>query len=130
MDLAFELQKIYDSEINVEIGWFWDCGITIRLGDEMNGYLAEETLQSAFEIVSWLQEAIAHFYPESQYAQALGEEIRERAVRRIFCPPRNGAQVICPDCGAPNACPYFDEVIAFVCSRCGNSVKVRPPRVQ
>ena len=51
MDLAFELQKIYDSEINVEIGWFWDCGIKIRLGDQMNGYLAEETVHSAFEIV-------------------------------------------------------------------------------
>jgi hypothetical protein len=24
MDLAAELQRIYDSEINVEISWFWD----------------------------------------------------------------------------------------------------------
>ena len=39
MDPAFELQKIYDGEINIEIGWFWDCGITIRLGDKMNGTL-------------------------------------------------------------------------------------------
>jgi hypothetical protein len=31
-DLAVELQKIYDSEINIRIGWFWDCGIEIRLG--------------------------------------------------------------------------------------------------
>jgi hypothetical protein len=23
MDLATELQKVYDSEVNVEIGWFW-----------------------------------------------------------------------------------------------------------
>jgi hypothetical protein len=27
MDLTEELQKIYDSEINVEIGWMWDGGI-------------------------------------------------------------------------------------------------------
>jgi hypothetical protein len=30
MDLATELQKIYDSEINIEIGWFWDGGIDVR----------------------------------------------------------------------------------------------------
>jgi hypothetical protein len=36
--LEGELQKIYDSEINVEISWFWDSGITIKLGDPMNGY--------------------------------------------------------------------------------------------
>jgi hypothetical protein len=48
-DLAVELQKIYDSEINVRIGWFWDGGIEIRLGDDMNGYLAEafESLTTA-----------------------------------------------------------------------------------
>ncbi len=34
-DLAVELQKIYDGEINVSIDWFWDCGIEIRLGDGM-----------------------------------------------------------------------------------------------
>ena len=61
-DLAVELQKIYDSEINVRIGWFWDGGIEIRLGDDMNGYLAEETVRTVAEIVPWLQEAIAHFY--------------------------------------------------------------------
>ena len=44
MDLAAELQRIYDSEINVEIGWSWDGGIDVRLGDKMNGYLAEENV--------------------------------------------------------------------------------------
>ena len=37
MDLAAELQKIYDSEINVEISWLWDGGIEVRLGDHLNG---------------------------------------------------------------------------------------------
>ena len=61
-DLALELQKIYDSEINVRIGWLWDGGIEIRLGDDMNGYLAERTVGMVAEIAPWLQEAIAHFY--------------------------------------------------------------------
>jgi hypothetical protein len=76
-DLAVELQKIYDSEINVRIGWLWDGGIETRLGDDMNGYLAEETVRTVAEIVPWLQEAIAHFSPESSYARGLGPELRD-----------------------------------------------------
>ena len=121
MDLATELQRIYDSEINVEISWFWDGGIDLRLGDEMNGYLAEENVSSVDEIVLWLQEAIAHFYPNSTYASFLDAGVRERAARRIFVPPRIGARVICPHCAAPNPAPGMDKIFIFYCSRCGNS---------
>jgi len=129
MDLAAELQKIYDSEINIEIGWLWDGGIDVRLGDKMNGYLAEENVSSVAEILPWLQEAIAHFYPTSTYAIGLDPGIRERAVRRIFRPPRVGAQVFCPHCGAPTAAPGMDEVFFFYCARCGNSVQVEEPKI-
>jgi hypothetical protein len=129
MELAAELQKIYDSEINIEIGWFWDGGIDVRLGDKMNGYLAEENVSSVAEILPWLREAIAHFFPSSVYARSLGEELRERAARRIFSPPRSGAQVRCPHCGAPNAAPGMEQVSFFYCARCGNSVEVDEPKV-
>jgi hypothetical protein len=106
-------------------------GIEVRLGDEMNGFVAEESVASVAEIIRWLQEAIAHFRPESTYAASLNEEIRERAARRLFSPPRAGAQVICPHCGAPHAAPPgMVELIQFVCMHCGNSVEVSPPRVQ
>jgi hypothetical protein len=49
--LEDELQRIYDSEINVRISWLWGGGIDIRLGDEMNGYLAEENVSSTADIV-------------------------------------------------------------------------------
>ena len=98
-DLAVALQKIYDSEINIRIGWLWDGGIEIRLGDDVNGlHLAEETVGTVAGIVPWLQVAIAHFYPESIYANSLSPELRERATQRLFQPPRIGAQVICPHC--------------------------------
>ena len=42
-DLAVELQN---------------GGIEVRLGDDMNGYLAEETVRTVAEIAPWLQEAI------------------------------------------------------------------------
>jgi hypothetical protein len=89
--LEQELQRIYDSEINVLIGWLWDGGIDVRLGDEVNGFLAEENVPSITEIVPWLQEAIAHFYPDSTYATSLDPQIRERAARRLFRPPIAGA---------------------------------------
>jgi len=54
VDLAAELQKIYDSEINIRIGWLWDGGIEVRLGDEVNGFLAEESVGSIADIVPWL----------------------------------------------------------------------------
>jgi hypothetical protein len=38
VDPATELQRIYDSEINVSISWLWDCGFEVRLGDEVNGF--------------------------------------------------------------------------------------------
>ena len=69
--MAAELQRIYDSEINVEISWFWDGAFTVRLGDKVNGFLAEEDVNSVADILPWLQEAIAQFYPGSDYAQSL-----------------------------------------------------------
>jgi hypothetical protein len=130
-DLAVELQKIYDSEINLRIGWFWDGGLEVRLGDDMNGYLAEETVKTVTEIIPWLQEAIAHFYSESSYARSLSPELRQRAKQRLFQPPKIGAQVICPHCGAPHAAPSpMDELFMFVCHNCGNSVEVPPAPVQ
>ena len=125
--LAQELQRIYDSEINVRIGWLWDGGIDVRLGDEVNGFLAEENVPSITEIVPWLQEAIAHFYPDSTDAKSLDPQIRERGARRLFRPPIAGAQVRCPHCGAPNAAPPgMEELIAFTCLHCGKGVKLPP----
>jgi hypothetical protein len=129
MDLAAELQKIYDSEINVRISWFWDDGLDVRLGDEVNGFLAQESVASVNEIIPWLQEAIAHFYPASTYAASLDPEIRSHAATLLFRPPTVGATVICPHCGAPNA-STMDELVAYVCRRCGEAVKVEPPRLQ
>src|SRR5579872_2522163 len=129
-DLAVELQKIYDSEINVEISWFWDGGMNLRLGDEMNGFLAEETVPSVAEIIPWLQEAIAQFFPESAYANSLSPETRERASQKVFRTPSVGASVTCPHCGAPNASRGFDELFIFVCDHCGQSVEVQQPKIQ
>jgi hypothetical protein len=129
MDLAAELQRIYASEINVEISWFWDGAFTVRLGDKVNGFLAEEDVNSVADILPWLQEAIAQFYPGSDYAQSLEPAVKVRAESRVFRPPWTGQKVRCPHCGGPNANPGFDELIAFTCTHCGYFVKVESPEV-
>jgi hypothetical protein len=63
VDLAAELQKIYDSEINLRISWLWDGGIDARLGDEMNGYPAEENVRSVDEIIPCSRRPSRTFYP-------------------------------------------------------------------
>ena len=85
---------------------------------KMNGFLAEESLQSVSEVLPWLQEAIAPFYPASAYTASLAPQARERAAQRVFQPPRAGHSVRCPRCSAPNA-TMLDEVFAFVCNHCG-----------
>ena len=67
MGMEQELQKMYDSEINVAISWFWDGGIDVKLGHEMTGFKAEGNVASVAEIVPWLQAAIAEHYPTSVY---------------------------------------------------------------
>src|SRR5262245_37035576 len=56
LDLAEELQKIYHSEINVRLGWLWDGGIDIWLGDDIGGFVAVENVRSVAEILPWLQD--------------------------------------------------------------------------
>jgi hypothetical protein len=130
-DLAEELQKIYDSEINVSISWLWDCGIDVWLGDELNGFLAGQSVQSTAAIVPWLQEAIAHFYPDSTYTRSLDSETRTRGRDRVFTGPQPGSSVRCPKCGARQTPPSrMDELFAFICAHCGAAVKVEPPTVQ
>jgi hypothetical protein len=47
----------------VDIGWLWDCGIDVSVGnDEITGHV-----QTVVEVLPWLQETIAKHYPDSKY---------------------------------------------------------------
>jgi hypothetical protein len=73
---------------------------------------------------------LLHFYPTSTYAASLSPEVLECAAVRQFLPPRIAAWANCPLCGAPNLATGMEELIPFVCSQCGNSVKADSPKVQ
>ena len=68
-NLEEELQKMYDSEIHVDIGWLWDDGIDVSIG---NNELAGN-VRTIAEVLPWLQEAIAKHLPASKYhAERMG----------------------------------------------------------
>jgi hypothetical protein len=67
-------QRLYNSEINFEVSGFYDAGFDVRLGDHLNGFLAEGKVETWAEAEAWLREqALAHF-PDSKFAQ---DELRE-----------------------------------------------------
>jgi hypothetical protein len=55
--LETELQKIYDSEINITISIGGE-GILVALGNDFTGFAAETKVRAAREILAWLQKAI------------------------------------------------------------------------
>jgi hypothetical protein len=69
MTLGEVLDRLYDSEINFEISAFWDNGIDVKLGDEMNGYAAESSVRTSEEAAAWLDEQARSHFPKSKYAR-------------------------------------------------------------
>jgi hypothetical protein len=66
------------------------------------------------------------FGPLHVYAGTRHDDI---AADRLFRPSKVGSRAICPHCGAPNATTMMDELFAFICTHCGETVKVEPPKI-
>jgi hypothetical protein len=67
------LQDLYDSEINFSIVTFWDSGITVKLGDDMNGFVAVGGAQYFADAIEWLRIRAIEKYPESVFAKTYRE---------------------------------------------------------
>ena len=68
MTLASVLDALYESEINFSISCFWDNGLDVKLGDEMNGYQAEGNVRTAEQAAEWLDTQAHIHFPRSKYA--------------------------------------------------------------
>lgn len=62
------LQKLNDSEINFSLACFFDGAWTVKLGDDMNGFIAEKTVGSCAEAIEWLGQEARRTFPDSLYA--------------------------------------------------------------
>jgi hypothetical protein len=70
-------QQLYDSEINFGVSCFWDAGFDVRLGDAVNGFLAQDKVPTWEAVEKWLHHAALKFYPNSAYAKhVLGDAWR------------------------------------------------------
>jgi hypothetical protein len=81
------LQDLYDSEINVKIGWFWDGGIEIHLGNGIYDVYDYETstgtnhelwqatthVKNMSEAEEWLKNTAIKLYPNSTFAKKYGD---------------------------------------------------------
>lgn len=64
------MQEMHDSEINCSISSFWDSSWTAKIGDNMNGFVAEVNRLDSFEdCEDWLRVEAIRLYPSSTFAK-------------------------------------------------------------
>ena len=69
-ELASFITDLHASEINGEISWFFDNVWGAKIGDKLNGYLAEGTeFPSLGHAARWLCDRALEFYPESEFTK-------------------------------------------------------------
>lgn len=49
-------QHIYDGENNFSLSCFWDAGITLKIGDEMNGFEDEKHFDNFYQLDEYLKQ--------------------------------------------------------------------------
>lgn len=64
------MQEIYDNEVNISITTFWDGGYEVKLGDPMNGFVAERNVDRWDQVEPWLEAQMIKHFPDSEFAQA------------------------------------------------------------
>jgi hypothetical protein len=67
------LQKIYDSEIHLSIGWMWDGGVDYTIGKDLS-YLSDRQVESTGsgsidDAVNTIADEVAKEYPDSVFTK-------------------------------------------------------------
>jgi hypothetical protein len=63
------IQDLHDSEINAEIGWFYDGVCWVKICDELIGFGGEGRCGSLAEATEWLRATAVRLNPESLFAK-------------------------------------------------------------
>lgn len=56
------LERMYRHEINCTIGWFWDSGFEVALGDVVQGWKARGSFRNVHQIAPWLKANAERIY--------------------------------------------------------------------
>jgi hypothetical protein len=62
------IADLYDSEINASICWFWDGGIDVSIGGDLNGFVAGNQVATLAQAAEWLRASVVEHYPDSESA--------------------------------------------------------------
>ena len=66
------LQKIYNSEIHLSIGWMWDGGVDYKIGADLSyidGKVESSGLTNIDDAIVFIAEEAAKGYPRSEFAK-------------------------------------------------------------
>lgn len=61
------MERLYASEINCSVSSFWDGGWTVKLGDEMNGFITSGDFDTLEEVAVFLDKEARRLWPSSKY---------------------------------------------------------------
>ena len=56
-------QLLYENEINFSLTSFWDRGIRVRLGDELNGFESDDDCLDMEEALATLKSRAFQYHP-------------------------------------------------------------------
>jgi hypothetical protein len=68
LDVEALLDHLYAGGVDASISWSYDGRIEVKLGDALNGYDAETTVDSFAEAAEWLRDKALIHYPRSKFA--------------------------------------------------------------
>ena len=71
MKTVFE--RLYASEINFAVNSFCWRGFDVNLGDDMNGFKAQTTVDTWAEVEPWLEAQARLHFPNSVFALSTGD---------------------------------------------------------
>lgn len=77
MNLGSIIAALHDSEINGEVSRFHDNVWTVKLGDPVNGFVAEAIVSSAEEAAEWLRANAVRRYPHSRFAMLYPRSVND-----------------------------------------------------
>jgi hypothetical protein len=70
--IGYILQKIYDSEIHLSIGWMWDGGVDYKIGADLSyieGKVESTEKDNITEAIAIIADHVAKEYPNSEFTK-------------------------------------------------------------
>jgi hypothetical protein len=77
-DLATIMTALHDSEINGDVSWLFDGMWTVKLGDPLNGYVAEGIVAGAAQAAEWFRDNAARLTPTASSPSAIAASFNEK----------------------------------------------------